>query len=322
MGQADAGISQRQIAQNLTLPLSTVNWVLVQFRRTGKTAPAPRSGRPKPSERSLRALRRVAENSPRSSVAEVAEIVEKSPATVRRHLHTLGYNKRVARRKPLLRPNNILRRDNWAREMIEHDQEFWDTVIFSDESRFAQFSDSGRVWVWRKTGEEFELKNLQPTVKHGGLSIMVWGAIWTGGRSELILCEGSINAAKYVEILKKGLLPIYSRSGLRRRSTLFMEDGAPCHSAKLTKDWQARNGIHCLPWPSQSPDMNPIEHLWAILDRKLRQRSGKPSSEEDLFANLQSAWLSISQAKVDELIKSMPERVRTLKAAKGRSTRY
>ena len=61
---------------------------------------------------------------------------------------------------------------------------------------------------------------------------MVWGAIWTAGRSELVVCDGNINAEKYINILDQGLLAAFDSGKLRCRCTLFMQDGALCHTAK------------------------------------------------------------------------------------------
>ena len=65
-----------------------------------------------------------------------------------------------------------------------------------------------------------------------------------------------------------------------------MEDGAPCHSARETQNWLRQNGINKLPWSSQSPDMNPIENLWGILDRNLRKKKIKLSTKPEVLALL------------------------------------
>ena len=121
--------------------------------------------------------------------------------------------------------------------MIKKPLDFWQAVIFSDESSFAQFSCSGRVWVWRSPDQEFWMNRLQSTVKHGGFSVMVWSAIWHDGKSELVVCEGHIKSAKYTEILKEGLLQIFASAHVDKSHHLFMEDGAPCHSSKMTQAW-------------------------------------------------------------------------------------
>ena len=78
--------------------------------------------------------------------------------------------------------------------------EFWDTLL-SDKCRFARFSYSTQIWIWWLPSQEFSLWHLQPTVKFGGFSVMVWGAIWTAGNSELVACDGNVNAKKYISIL-------------------------------------------------------------------------------------------------------------------------
>ena len=101
-----------------------------------------------------------------------------SVSTVRIYLPMLDYTPRIARRKPLLSKKNINKRRLWANDMATKPMDFWKRVIFSDESRFAQFSDARRMYVLRTKDQAYQAKRLQPTVKHNGFSVMVWGAIW------------------------------------------------------------------------------------------------------------------------------------------------
>ena len=85
---------------------------------------------------------------------------------------------------------------------------------------------------------------------------MVWGAIWHE-KAELVVCEGRINSAEYIEILKEGLLPIFASTYVDKNHHLFMEDSVPCYSAKMTQAWHQENGIQKLWWPSMVTKYEP-----------------------------------------------------------------
>lgn len=69
-----------------------------------------------------------------------------------------------------------------------------------------------------------------------------------------------------MSILKKGLHPIIPNGEMIEENSLFMEDGVPCNTTKVTQDWLRKKCIKSLPWPNQSSDMNPIYLLWGIMD--------------------------------------------------------
>ena len=83
-------------------------------------------------------------------------------------------------------------------QFVSKDSEFWNKVIFSDESKFNIFQNDGRILVWRKTNTEWELENMQSTVKHGGGGVMVWGCMADSGVCELVFIDGTMDKFMYL----------------------------------------------------------------------------------------------------------------------------
>jgi transposase len=143
----------------------------------------------------------------------------------------------------------------------------------------------------------------------------MWGAIWVGGRSRLQVLNANVTGAVYCNILQTFLDTSNPPANFR-----FQDDNAPAHRARCVTTFKEARGIVSLPWPSRSPDLNPIEHLWDMLSRRLVEQP--PENLAQLRERLLQEWDAIPQAVVDNLIHSMTRRVAAVIAANGGNTRY
>ena len=86
--------------------------------------------------------------------------------------------------------------------------------------------------------------------------------------------------------------------------------------------WKLNNSISCLPWPAQSPDLNPIEHLWDELERKVRRCDILSKNETELFNFLVEEWEKIPLNVLEKLVDSMPSRLQAVCDGNGYPTSY
>ncbi len=100
----------------------------------------------------------------------------------------------------------------------------------------------------------------------------------------------------------------------------FQQDNDPKHTAKITKDWLHNNSVTVLEWPSQSPDLNPIEHLWRDLKMAVHQRL--PSNLTELERICKEEWQRIPKSRCEKLVSSFPKRLMAVLNQKGASTKY
>ncbi len=191
-------------------------------------------------------------------------------------------------------------------------------VLFSDESKLCiSFGNQGPR-VWRKSGEAQNPCCLKSSVKFPQ-SVMIWAAMSSAGVGPLCFLKSTVNAAIYQEILEHFMLPsadnLYGDADF-----IFQQDLAPAHTAKGTKSWFNDHGVTVLDWPANSPDLNPIENLWGIVKRKIRDT--RPNNADDLKATVKETWASIPPQQCHKLITSMPRRIEAVIKAKGAPTKF
>ncbi len=135
--------------------------------------------------------------------------------------------------------------------------------------------------------------------------------------SSLHFIDGIMNSQMYCSILKEKMLPSLRALGLR---ALFQHDNDPKHTSKATVVFLKKNRVKVIQWPSMSPDLNPIEHLWGILKRQVEHHS--PSSIQSLKEVIPEEWKKIDLAKCVQLVHSMPRRLGAVIKNHGGHTKY
>ena len=132
---------------------------------------------------------------------------------------------------------------------------------------------------------------VQEVDRFGGGSVMMWAVISHTGKTALVHIPWNLTAQRYCdEILQPHALPLMQQNGAR-----FQHDNSRPPHCKNYNALLTNSNVAVLPWPSKSPDLNPIEHLWDTLDRRVRQRQPQPQSLQQLVNALQDEWNNIPQ---------------------------
>ena len=195
-------------------------------------------------------------------------------------------------------------------------------MLWTDESKFELFATNQRVYVRRRTGERLIDDCISPTVKHGGGNIMVWGSISGGGVGDLLKIGGIMDKKVYHNILVRHAVPSGPR--LIGDNFVFQEDNDPKQSSNYCRNYlrreKAAGVLTVMNWPSQSPDLNPIEQIWELIDRKLDKSHVK--TKETLWLEVKRCWKSITVEVLKKYIETMSKRCRAIIKAKGGHTKY
>ncbi len=200
----------------------------------------------------------------------------------------------------------------WAKEKKKWTVAQWSKVLFSDESKFCiSFGNQGPR-VWSKGGEAHSPSCLKSSVKFPQ-SVIIWGAMSSAGVGPLCFLKTNVTAPVYQEMWKI-MLPSADQL-FKDADFIFQQDLAPAHTAISTKSWLNDHGVCVLDWPANSPDLNPIENLWCIVQEENEKQ--RPKNADELKATVKETWASIPPQQCHKLITSMPRRIEAIIKAKG-----
>jgi transposase len=245
-----------------------------------------------------------------------------SAETVRRGLKKMGMKAKDKEKKPLLLSRHRAARLEWAQKHKDWTIEDWKTIVWSDETKINRLGSDGRQWVWMKKGEKRSERTVKSTVKFGGGSVMMWGCMTWWGVGYACRIEGTMDKYLYVSILEDELLASLEYHGLDVEEMTFQQDGDPKHRSGLATEWFSDHGMKVMDWPAQSPDLNPIEHLWSHIKRELGKYEEPPKGIIELWSRVEKVWEETPEEVCQNLIRSMPSRVEAVLQARGGHTKY
>uniref|UniRef100_A0A8R1E616 Tc1-like transposase DDE domain-containing protein n=1 Tax=Caenorhabditis japonica TaxID=281687 RepID=A0A8R1E616_CAEJA len=282
-------MTNKQPAQQFQVTVQAVGQVWKRYMINKQVVVAPHPGRPVSTTRNMdRNIVRSSREDPRRNSTDIFKAVnspiEPAPSrrTIRRRLNAHGLFGRRPVKKPFISKKNQKARVAWAKAHLHWGRKEWAKHVWSDESKFNLFGSDGTKWVRRPIGTRYSPKYQVATVKHGGGNCMVWECFSETAMGPLRRVNGIMDRYQYEDILENTMRPWTLRNV--GRAFVFQQDNDPKHTSLHVRSWFQRRRVDVLDWPSQSPDLNPIEHLWEELERHLA--GVRASNADEKFAQL------------------------------------
>ncbi|KAI0996196.1 hypothetical protein K3495_g11984 [Podosphaera aphanis] len=307
----DHGLSICSIARECNVSVSTVSCIR---KRHCPDLQVNLGGRPcLLSEHGTRHVIRIISSGKANTAAEVAQNVRDmknrsiSIDTVQRTLKKIGLKAVVKKKKPKLTAKQKKDRLDFAMAHRYWTTDDWKRVVWSDETKINRLQSDGRSWTWKRRGQVLLEREVEETLKFGGGHIMIRGCMLWEGTGNMCEIDGFMDQHLYTEILEDDLL-----------QTLVEYE----HTSKKARQFLGDHSLAVLPWPANSPDLNPIEHLWNYIKKRLNDYPQPPNGILELWDRVQDEWAKIPAEECQNPIESLPERIYAVINAKGGHVKY
>jgi transposase len=282
----------------------------------------PRSGRPPLRTSTLRRqLGQLLSRDPEAGSSRLAAALTRlqgrnvSLSTTLRVLHDIGRKWHRPVRKRL----NAQQRTARVAFARAHLDDSWDDDWAYDESYFNLYRTGNRYWL-KSSSEELE-SYPKLTRAQEKISIGIGVAISRGRKSALIVLSKGWKASELVSKFDSTLYPGLRWSNRLGKQSRLIIDNDGRHTTTAWKDYMARKQLRPLdPWPSNSPDLSPVENVFSYM--KCYVESRHPSNAQELEKAVRDAWQAYPVAFTENLFDSMPRRMQQVMDTNGARIRY
>ncbi|GFU72259.1 transposable element Tcb1 transposase [Trichonephila clavipes] len=298
IGRLECGRTQLEVFEELGIAQSVTSRLWQRFQDDGNMSRCYSTDCPrvtKPNEDWYLAV--TAKRNRRRTASDLS--CQLSPAagttvsrqTVYRCLGHIGlYARKPVRCVPLTATPCRLRL-TWSREHALWIPQQWSCGMFSDESRLSLRSDSRRTLIWRAPGIRCHQENTIERHRYGGAGWLVWGGIILGSRTGLHVQSVTMTGHTCRDVILEQHVRLFR--GAMGAEFLFMDDNARPHRANSVDECLQSEDITHMDWPAYSPDLNPIEHVWDMLGRRIAARQPPPTCLPKLRRASLDEWCNI-----------------------------
>jgi transposase len=230
--------------------------------------------------------------------------------SIQRYLAREGWHPKEAPKVVSISANNRKKRLVFSEKHEDDNLQFWDHVVWSDEVTVEACPRNRKLKALVHCTQKYWEIPINPQVQQGGFKVAFWGAFSKYGTGPLVPIEGTLDKEKYIDLLDNYLVSEMKHLKQEHgQGFLFMQNNARPHTAKKTLAFLRKEKIKILEWPPQSPDLNPIENLWAIIKRRLYSNRNVFSAKQTLIDSVLHKWNSIETSVCERLVDSMPKRL-------------
>jgi transposase len=318
--------SNSYIARKLGMSRTTVRDILARYAATGTPLSGSRSGRPRctdeATDTNIAVVGRIDKfTSPRQVKRKLDLNV--SVRTIDRRLQEADLFGRVARHKRNYTAEEVRKRLSFAEGYAAWSEDQWAKVLFGDEKIFWGKGFCGRTWVRRPKGEALNPEYCVNKTAHP-VKVNVWATFCATGQGYIHIFNEAMDSHMYKNILSDNLIPSAKLHFAAIPPALeqwhFLHDNDPKHTSRVVKEWLHNNGVSMIDFPPYSPDLNPIENLWAKMAREVEER--RCETVDELQDTIADVWDKVDADFMRKLAHSMPARCQAVIDAKGWHTKY
>lgn len=242
-----------------------------------------------------------------------------SKHTIIKLLAKNGLHCRTAANQTRLTETHKRNRMAFCRNLLESwDDAALNSIIFSDEKTFST-DIRWKKKVFRPDSQRYNENYVKTLNLSGRINAAYWGAISINGPcTEIVKINGKFKSQQYLSILKKHLVPAMTANA----GSIYMQDNSPVHKAKIVMTYLENRPFEVMEWPPMSPDLNPIENVWAYMTFNWPQMMNR--SNDALNDLVQTKWEELKQKKdyFQNLYRSMRRRCKQVIDLEGNWCKY